>query len=113
MIGRDMGGTPTCRGEARGCRMRGDWLKGEEPWGGEVVNGTGMGEADGGTGDERSDPENTGIKTTEKTFQYTSVSIPLLSFLIGRGCRSHTCSTVTVIFEVVWAHIYQIANTNE
>lgn len=56
MIGRDMGGTPTCRGEARGCRMRGDWLKGEGPWGGEVVNGTGMGETDGGTGDERSDP---------------------------------------------------------
>lgn len=24
MIGRDMGGTPTWRGEARGCRMSGD-----------------------------------------------------------------------------------------
>lgn len=24
MIGKDMGGTPTCSGEARGCRMRGD-----------------------------------------------------------------------------------------
>lgn len=23
MIGRDMGGTPTCKGEARGCRIRG------------------------------------------------------------------------------------------
>lgn len=29
MMGRDMGGTPTCRGEARGCRMRGDWPMGE------------------------------------------------------------------------------------
>lgn len=24
MMGRDMGGTPTCSGEARGCRMSGD-----------------------------------------------------------------------------------------
>lgn len=55
MIGRDMGGTPTCRGEARGCRMRGDWLKGEEPWAGDVANGTGMGGIEG-TGDDRSDP---------------------------------------------------------
>lgn len=60
MIGRDMGGTPTCRGEARGCRMRGDWLKGEEVWAGDVVNGTGMEMGmEGGTGDERSDPGNT------------------------------------------------------
>lgn len=56
MIGRDMGGTPTCRGEARGCRMRGDWPKGEGPWTGEVVNGTGMGGIGGGTGDDRPDP---------------------------------------------------------
>lgn len=56
MIGRDMGGTPTCRGEARGCRMRGDWPKGEGPWTGEVVNGTGMGGIEGGTGDDRPDP---------------------------------------------------------
>lgn len=56
MIGRDMGGTPTCRGEARGCRMRGDWPKGEGPWTGEVVNGTGMGGIKGGAGDDRPDP---------------------------------------------------------
>lgn len=43
MIGRGMDGTPTCRGEARGCRMRGDWLKGEEHWAGDAINGTGMG----------------------------------------------------------------------
>lgn len=56
MIGRDMGGTPTCRGEARGCKMRGDWLRGEGAWAGDVVNGTGMGGIDVGTGDDRSDP---------------------------------------------------------
>lgn len=62
MIGRGMGGTPTCRGEARGCRMRGDWLKGEEPWAGDTVNGTGMGGMEGGTGDDRSDPGTHGQK---------------------------------------------------
>lgn len=56
MIGRDMGGTPTCRGEARGCRMRGDWLRGEVAWAEDVVKGTGMGGMDVGTGDDRSDP---------------------------------------------------------
>lgn len=56
MIGRDMGGTPTCRGEARGCRMRGDWLKGEGAWAGVVVNGTCRGGIEGGTGDNLSDP---------------------------------------------------------
>lgn len=56
MIGKDMGGTPTCRGEARGCRMRGDWLKGEGAWVGDPVNGTGMGGTEGGIGDDRSDP---------------------------------------------------------
>lgn len=56
MIGRDMGGTPTCRGEARGCRMRGDWLRGEGAWGGEVVNGTGMEGMEGGAADGRPDP---------------------------------------------------------
>lgn len=56
MIGKDIGGTPTCRGEARGCRMRGDWLKGVGPWAGDVVNGTGMEGIAGGTGDDRSDP---------------------------------------------------------
>lgn len=56
MIGRDMGRTPTCRGEARGCRMKGGWLRGEEAWGGEVVNGTGMGGVEAGVGEEQSDP---------------------------------------------------------
>lgn len=56
IIGRVMGGTPTCKGEARGCRMRGDWLKGEEACAGDAVNGTGMGRVDGGTGDDRSEP---------------------------------------------------------
>lgn len=42
MIGRGMDGTPTCRGEARGCRMRGEWLKCEVPWAGDTINGTGM-----------------------------------------------------------------------
>lgn len=56
MIGRDMGGTPTCKGEARGCRMRGDWPKGEAAWAGEVVNGTGMGGMEVGAGDDRPDP---------------------------------------------------------
>lgn len=56
MIGRDMGGTPTCRGEARGCRIRGDWLKGEGAWAGDVFNGTGMGGMEGEAEDGRSDP---------------------------------------------------------
>lgn len=56
MIGRDMGGTPTCKGEARGCRIRGDWVKGEGAWAEDVVNGTGMGGTEGGTGDDRSEP---------------------------------------------------------
>lgn len=61
MIGRDMGGTPTCRGEARGCRMRGDWLKGEGAWAGDFVRGTGMGGMEGGAGDDRSDPGALGV----------------------------------------------------
>jgi len=56
MIGRDMGGTPTCRGEARGCRISGDWLKGEGAWTGDVANGVGMGAMQGGTGDIWSGP---------------------------------------------------------
>ena len=36
--------------------MRGDWLKGEGPWAGDAVNGTGMGDSERGTGDDRSDP---------------------------------------------------------
>lgn len=55
MIGRDMGGTPTCRGEARGCKMRGDWLKGEGAWAGGGVNGTGG--MEGGTGNVGSESE--------------------------------------------------------
>lgn len=42
MIGKDMGGTPTCRGDARGCRMSGGWLRGEGARAGDV-NGTGIG----------------------------------------------------------------------
>lgn len=54
MIGSDMGGTPTCKGDARGCRMSGDWLNGEGAWRGDVVYGTeGI---EGGIGDEQSDP---------------------------------------------------------
>lgn len=53
MIGSDIGGTPTCRGEARGCKMRGDWLNGGGAWAGDAGNGTGMGDIDaGGTGEE-------------------------------------------------------------
>lgn len=63
IIGRGMGGTPTCRGEARGCRMRGEWLKGEVPWTGDAVNGTGMGEMVGGA----EDPEKTRDKNSTKT----------------------------------------------
>lgn len=55
MIGRDIGGTPTCRGEARGCRMRGDWLMGEGACAVDV-NGTGIGGVEGGTGDDWPDP---------------------------------------------------------
>lgn len=36
--------------------MKGGWLRGEEAWGGEVVNGTGMGGVEAGGGEERSDP---------------------------------------------------------
>lgn len=51
MIGRDMGGTPTCRGEARGCRMRVGWLSGEGARAGEV-NCTGMGGMEGCPGED-------------------------------------------------------------
>lgn len=61
IIGRDMGGTPTCRGEARGCRMRGDWLKGEGAWVGHV-GGTGMGGIEGVAGDGWSDPRKQNIQ---------------------------------------------------
>lgn len=43
MMGRDMGGTPTCNGEARGCRMRGGWLSGEGPGAGDAAIGTDVG----------------------------------------------------------------------
>lgn len=64
MMGRDMGGTPTCRGEASGCRMRGDWLEGEEPGPGGPDNGPGMVGREEGPGEERSDP-GTVRETTE------------------------------------------------
>lgn len=54
MIGRGIGGTPTCRGEASGCKMRGDWLRGA----GDAVIGTGV--TEGGTGEDRSDPATIG-----------------------------------------------------
>lgn len=54
MIGRDMGGTPICRGEARGWMRRGDGPRGEGAWMEEA--GTGMGDMEGGTGDDRSGP---------------------------------------------------------
>lgn len=52
MIGRDMGATPTCRGDARGCRMRGDWLEGGEPW----LGGPGLVGLEQGRGGDESDP---------------------------------------------------------
>lgn len=55
MIGKDMGGTPTCRGDARGCRMRGGWLKGEGARAGDV-NGTGIGGIEVCPGDDGSNP---------------------------------------------------------
>lgn len=58
MIGRGIGGTPTCRGEASGCKMRGDWLRGEDTWAGDAVIGTGV--TEGGTGEHRSDPATIG-----------------------------------------------------
>ena len=63
MMGRDMGGPPTWRGEARGCRMKGDWLMeggwvmGEEIWAGDILGGESVGGVEGGTGDVRSVPE--------------------------------------------------------
>jgi hypothetical protein len=33
MMGRVMGGTPTCSGEAKGCRISGDWVRGGGPSG--------------------------------------------------------------------------------
>lgn len=56
MIGKGMGGTPTCIGEARGCRMRGDWLECGELWVDGAVNGTGTGGIEEWTGDGWSDP---------------------------------------------------------
>lgn len=54
MIGRDIGGTPTCSGEARGCRMSGDWPRGGGDTGGLIFVGVGIGEVEGGTGDDLS-----------------------------------------------------------
>lgn len=34
MMGRVMGGTPTCSGEVRGCRISGGWASGGGPSGG-------------------------------------------------------------------------------
>lgn len=57
MIGRDMGGTPTCSGEARGCRIRGGWLRAAGGWVGEDASDAGVaGLLAGGTGEERSGP---------------------------------------------------------
>lgn len=56
MIGRDIGGTPTCSGEARGCRMSGDWLRGGGDTGGLIFVGVGIGGVEGGTGDDLSVP---------------------------------------------------------
>lgn len=47
MIGRVIGGTPTCRGEARGCRMSG----GCAVVGGMSVTGLAFVEADAGKGE--------------------------------------------------------------
>lgn len=33
MMGRVMGGTPTCSGEVKGCRISGGWDRGEDPSG--------------------------------------------------------------------------------
>lgn len=57
MIGRDMGGTPTCRGEARGCRMRGDWQRDGGDSGEAIFTGLDIGGVEGGTGDDLSVPE--------------------------------------------------------
>lgn len=56
MIGRDIGGTPTCSGEARGCRMSGDWPRGGGDSGGLIFTGVGIGGVEGGTGDDLSVP---------------------------------------------------------
>ena len=56
MIGRDMGDPPTCRGKARGCRMRGDWLVGEGPRDGDTLTGGGVSGEGEGPGDDRSIP---------------------------------------------------------
>lgn len=59
MIGRDIGGTPTCSREkgARGCKMSGDWHRwGGGDSGGLIFAGVGIGGVEGGTGDDLSDP---------------------------------------------------------
>lgn len=65
MIGRVMGGTPTCSGEAKGCRIRGDWVR----VGGEsdvLLTGVGIGGVEGGTGDNLSFPVRVRKKITDK-----------------------------------------------
>lgn len=54
MIGRVIGGTPTCKGEARGWRMSGDWLRAGGDSGGLFLAGVGSGGVEGGTGDDLS-----------------------------------------------------------
>lgn len=100
MIGRDMGGTPTCRGEARGCRMRGDWPKGEGPWTGEVVNGTGMGGIKGGAGDDRPDPGTRNERT--QWFSLCSTSVISVICLNMRPTQSHL-EQFSVFLAVFWA----------
>jgi len=56
MMGRAMGATPTCRGDASGCRIRRDWLVGEGPRAGDTLRGGGVRGQGRGTGDDRSVP---------------------------------------------------------
>lgn len=52
MIGRDIGGTPTCSGEAKGWRIRGDWLSGDRD-SEQFFTGVSIAGVEG-TGDDRS-----------------------------------------------------------
>lgn len=55
MMGKDMGGTPTCSGEAKGWSIRGDWLRGAGD-SEELFTVIGTGGVEGGTGDDLSVP---------------------------------------------------------
>lgn len=80
MIGRDMGGTPTCRGEASGCKMSGGWAGDGGEVSGTVMEGTVGGTGEWHSGDpgqkERQETRDGSVEV-RKIIEWTEVEPPL------------------------------------